>query len=835
MQTKGSLSALLAAALVWSAAHGAEGPPAQAQGAFTPPGANLALHRPYTITPAPNYTHCTDPDDKTQLTDGVYSVGYFWAQKSTVGWSNRSPVTITVDLGQVEPLAGVSYNTAAGVAGVAWPTLAALLVSDDGTEWTALGDLVRLSTKAGAPRPDVYSVHRFATAELRARGRYVRLIVSQTPYCFVDEIEVYRGPDALLAQAPAGRRVADTDGLFTDMQVLSGIHWRLRTDLAHARSALAVSALPAAAKEALLRQAATLAARIDTLPEEVPAGFRTVLPLNEIHAGIYALNAPLLRQRGVAGLTAWTPNRWDPLSPTQAPETAAPPAPALRVDTMRNERRAAALNLTNATDASLNAELTVSGLPGGENPPYLSLREVLFTDTNRRTPVATALPEAERTATGWTVAVPAGTTKQVWLSFLPRAVEPGEYQGQLRVAAGAGVAAVRVPLTLVVYPFVFPEQPTLSLGGCDYTNGKAAYYHASGNLVSLQKSLREHGVDNPWATAAVMPSGARYDGTGRLTNPTELDFGEWDAWVTRWQGARLYTVFLSINAGFNGEKMGTPRFNTMVGDWVTAWVEHARGQGLTPSQLAVLLVDEPGGAWKADKAALEDETILTWAKAIHAAQPGLVVWEDPVHPDPSKGNPEMFANCTVLCPNIPMFMAAAPAFREFYVAQQKAGRVLWFYSCSGPSMLLDPYSYHRGQQWWAIQYGAMGVVYWAFGCGGGIGNSWNAYAQTGVEYSPFFVGQDAVTDAKQWEAVREGVQDYEYFVMLRRRLAELDAKGRGGAPVDAARKLLTAGPAEVTAAIDEKSLEWSVPKDRGVMDRVRVQVLQALAQLQALP
>lgn len=250
MQTKGSLSALLAAALVWSAAHGAEGPPAQAQSAFTPPGANLALHRPYTITPAPNYTHCTDPDDKTQLTDGVYSVGYFWAQKSTVGWSNRSPVTITVDLGQVEPLAGVSYNTAAGVAGVAWPTLAALLVSDDGTEWTALGDLVRLSTKAGAPRPDVYSVHRFATAELRARGRYVRLIVSQTPYCFVDEIEVYRGPDALLAQAPAGRRVADTDGLFMDMQVLSGIHWRLRTDLAHARSALAESALPAAAKEA---------------------------------------------------------------------------------------------------------------------------------------------------------------------------------------------------------------------------------------------------------------------------------------------------------------------------------------------------------------------------------------------------------------------------------------------------------------------------------------------------------------------------------------------------------------------------------------------------------
>jgi ribosomal protein L31E len=91
-----------------------------------------------------------------------------------------------------------------------------------------------------------------------------------------------------------------------------------------------------------------------------------------------------------------------------------------------------------------------------------------------------------------------------------------------------------------------------------------------------------------------------------------------------------------------------------------------------------------------------------------------------------------------------------------------------------------------------------------------------------------------VTDAKNWEGVREGVQDYEYFVMLRQRVAELDAKGATGPAVDAARKLLTDGPVEVTSAINEKILEWSKPKDRGIMDRVRVQVLQALTQLRGL-
>ena len=47
---------------------------------------------------------------------------------------------------------------------------------------------------------------------------------------------------------------------------------------------------------------------------------------------------------------------------------------------MRNECRAEILNLTNATDNRLAVTLSVSGLPGGQNPPYLSVRDVLFTD-----------------------------------------------------------------------------------------------------------------------------------------------------------------------------------------------------------------------------------------------------------------------------------------------------------------------------------------------------------------------------------------------------------------------------------------------------------------------
>ncbi len=63
----------------------------------------------------PNYGLCSDPGDAEQLTDGVYTEGYFWVQKSTVGYAEKTPSMVTIDLGEVKPIRGVSYHTAGGL------------------------------------------------------------------------------------------------------------------------------------------------------------------------------------------------------------------------------------------------------------------------------------------------------------------------------------------------------------------------------------------------------------------------------------------------------------------------------------------------------------------------------------------------------------------------------------------------------------------------------------------------------------------------------------------------------------------------------------------------
>src|SRR5436305_857729 len=96
---------------------------------------NIALHRPYTMEPAPNYALTTDPGDAEQLTDGAYTPQIpgkpLWTIKSTVGWVNRPRIAITVDLGDDQPISGASVNTAAGSAGAGFPNIINVQTSMD--------------------------------------------------------------------------------------------------------------------------------------------------------------------------------------------------------------------------------------------------------------------------------------------------------------------------------------------------------------------------------------------------------------------------------------------------------------------------------------------------------------------------------------------------------------------------------------------------------------------------------------------------------------------------------------------------------------------------------
>ena len=780
-------------------------------------GENVALGKPYTLT-APSYGLCSDPDDKVQLTDGVYTEGHFWTRKTTVGWSGIKGKHISIDLGQNYPIKGVSFNTAAGVAQVWWPKRILVFVSDDGEGWYEAGELVALSRLHDSlPAQGEYSVQRLWTDQLRTHGRYVQLYVEpDRQYLFVDEIEVYRGEDEWVDEAREGEPITGLEE-YMARQALDGlIRQQLLRDLEAAKADIAD--LPAQLRESLGRRALALTDAVREMPSVPMEGFRAVLPMTDLERDIFRLQAATWRAQDKALLRVWSNHRWDPLPPSAEPEGAASPV-VVEVHMMNNEYRAGVFNLTSAADEDQRVRIRVVGLPGGDNPEYISVHEVLTVGTRHFTAVSAALPEAERVGDDYVVTVPPGMTRQVWLTFNPDDLDPGTHGGAVEIR-GEGEAVMMAPIRLRIYPLRFPDETTLLVGGWSYTNGESQYGMTPDNRLELIAHLQERYVNAPWASSGAMGDG-QYDEAGEMV--AEPDTSNFDNWVNLWPEAKMYMVFKAVGESFAGSQMGTEEFKTKVGRWARFWADHMVEIGLEASQLAVLILDEP-------QRKEQHDVITAWANAMETAAPEIVTWEDP-QPQDETDCLEMFAAVDVLCPYRNPFLARPDSYRELFLNQQRQGRDLWFYNADGPARSFDPFSFYLVQEWHCFKIGAKGSCFWAFGDSGGV-SCWNEYPAAGNgPYCPTYIDDTSVTAAKYMEAIREGVEDYEYLTMLQGRVAELEAKGIGADRLADAKRLLATACDRVMAMEDGPNYRWDEEKDRGVADRVRVEILTALTEL----
>lgn len=768
---------------------------------------NLALGKPYTLSVQPNYSHSADPGDIGQLTDGKYSSGRFWTQAATLGWRLVSPVVITIDLGKDYALSGLSFRTAAGTAEVHWPKAIYALVSQDGLAWHEAGELVEMSNRHDPLPPyGTYQVRALWTDQLETHGRYVTLMVeADGKYVFVDEVEVFRG----VRNTPySGTPITDLMGFVTDVRLKQ----QLYSDLAAIEAD--IQALPKSLQAGFVDQVKALDQSVRTMPHVPMDGFRAILPMTDLERDIFKLQADVWQAQGKPPLRVWQKHRWDPLAPSEEPAAGAPPS-LVNVHMMNNEYRADVFNLTNAADSVAVFHLRMVGL-GGDDPTYIKVHEVQSVGSLQAAAVSAALPEAQLDAQGYVITVPAGMTRQVWLSFHPTDLTPGTYVGAVEVRDEA-VARATIPIQLKIYPIRFPDQTTLLVGGWSYTNEEGKYDITPQNRLAVIAHLREHFVNAPWATKAALDDGT-YDTAGVMTK--EPDTKNFDQWVTLWPNAKRYMVFKNVKEVFAGSEGGTRLFNTKVGNWARFWAEHMRKLGLSAGQLGILLVDEPSTEEQYN-------CITAWARAIKAAAPELVIWEDPLPDHGSFGLQTMMASVDVLSISRREYLSGPQWYRDLFLEQREQGRELGLDNGDGSSRRRDPFSYYLLQAWHAFKIGGKGSAFWAFGDNSGV-SSWNEYPLTsGLPYSPLYLDDMSVTASKQMEAIREGSEDYEYLVMLRGLVQELEKRG-AKAELAIAQELLQSAADRVLTGENGANYFWDQEKDRSLADQVRVEILNVL-------
>ena len=384
------------------------------------------------------------------------------------------------------------------------------------------------------------------------------VIVPSCSYSVTDEIEVYPGDAVLLSEALPGGGVEDVAGYVEQRRITALIQKQFRRDLEPIVED--IRRLPPERRAQFDARAEELAGRVDAMDPIPMEGFVAILPMTELEAEIFRLQAAVWRAQGKPEVRLWDQHRWDPLLPNDEPGAEASPA-SIDVAMMRNEYRADVFNVTSASERDLRLRLRITGLPGAPNPDWITVHSVEHVGTRWFDSVAAALPRVEPAGEWYPLDVPSGMTRQVWIAINRPAFDAGTREGAVEVRAATGFSA-EVPFSLKFYPLRFPEQTSLRVGGWSDTDRERSYGITPQNRMQIIAHLREHFVNAPWATGNTL-KGGHFGDDGTVTAPPDTQ--SFDDWVAMWPDAQMYMIFMNVGGEFDGEEMGTEAFRGKVG------------------------------------------------------------------------------------------------------------------------------------------------------------------------------------------------------------------------------------------------------------------------------
>ncbi len=828
------------------------------QGSLLAEDGNLAQGKSYRVTPPAGIQRGSEPGI---LTDGGYSGDPIWEQEKTaVRFHAAQPVSVTVDLKKRQPISGVSISTAAGeaISGkdiFVWPGRIDVYVSDDNRSYFPVGELTSLHDRENEPLPPfgAYARRKISTRNLQTHGRFVKFLISYSRPIYIDEIEVHRGSDDFLKKIRPAPAFANDEEMLEAIQPtainpnpnaenpekeakeaakLTELHRfviqrRYRQDLAELKQRAKL--LAEGPREAITKRLEALGVKVESEP--IISEAVNTLPFGSLGQEILAEAAAIWRAQGREGLIVWQSPLWDHLPWMQNPGKG---EVALETALLRGESRSLSFNLSNAGEKAATVTLRAEGIA----PENLEVHFVEWTETAWRLPVASALPVAKGREGAYEVTLPPGMTRQVWLSVKgPQA----DVAGRIELAE-AGKPTREVPLRVKVYPFDFPEQPALHTGGFECASDsrlRRRFGVFRENLPAFAELLRSKATDAPWATRNEFGFGKfneKHEYASPEDRPDATSFQEWATEL--WPNAYRYHIALTVkdksrNAVIAGcdATVDPEGFQKRVNRWLAFWKEEVARHNIKPSQVYLKLIDEPG--YNAAAPFIDDEAIRVWAEAIRKSGSGFKVFINPIYDEPWKASRAMLEAGDVICLKYSHLLRFGERYLEFY---RGLGKEISIYECYGaPGHLYDPYTYYRLQAWQAWALGARTQFFWNYAetaPANGFPDSWN----TGLNqwtYTPLFLTPTSTVSSKQMEAIREGVNDFQYLHLLKTALETAEKQGVPAAELAAARKLLESAPGAIlgSGVLDEPRWAWTRQIDRTGADAIRRQLLDALEQV----
>jgi len=420
--------------------------------------------------------------------------------------------------------------------------------------------------------------------------------------------------------------------------------------------------------------------------------------------------------------------------------------------------------------------------------------------------------------------LPANETHGFWVDIpVPAKAPPGQYRGMYRVTA-EGQKPVEIPVTLTVWDFDLPRVSTLVTAFGSPAGRMRGYYRQRAKegkdkepedwaAVEAQCAamLSEHRF-NATPTGALAPV-ARPDGSFEIPSEQLTGFGGLRRFVDNYHVNAICIPHPS-SSGVKDPEAEKPKLHA----WLRAWDKTAAELD-RPVLFYTYLKDEPN---KEE----EYRYVQKWGKAVREAKSvvKVLVVEQTKTQDEKWG--DLYGAIDIWCP---LFSLHDP---ETAAKRQALGETLWTYTAlcqlqPTPWWHIDyPLLHYRVPAWMAWRYRMRGLLYW-----GGM-SFWNQVEDPWTDawtyghpkekekkghvfngegtlvYPARAVGYDGIAPSLRLKALRDSIEDYEYFAIAEK--AGLGDKAQ-----------------EIVLSVARSFFDWD--KDPAAYDKARAKLAELIA------